>query len=217
MTTHVQQTLPFPWQGGYQCSLPLLIQQELDIYIRKPTETHYAFLCLLSCLTCFMKCLYLLCEHETVSYPVLNCSLNLLSVHLHRNLSEVGIKNSVLCLLLLLHYSVYYLQHSCTAWLMNLYRTYLATDITERNQQKMAFMHSFDIAFAYRNQSLIPFVVVLLCFMNALMIYLAASYAIEYIVYRYRVEEAKTHHLFRLDLCIMKLISYPIIANYYTN
>ena len=26
MTTHVQQTLPFPWQGGHQCSLQLLIQ-----------------------------------------------------------------------------------------------------------------------------------------------------------------------------------------------
>ena len=26
MTTHVQQTLPFPWQGGRQCSLQLLIQ-----------------------------------------------------------------------------------------------------------------------------------------------------------------------------------------------
>ena len=26
MTTHVQQTLPFPWQGGCQCSLQLLIQ-----------------------------------------------------------------------------------------------------------------------------------------------------------------------------------------------
>ena len=26
MTTHVEQTLPFPWQGGHQCSLQLLIQ-----------------------------------------------------------------------------------------------------------------------------------------------------------------------------------------------
>ena len=26
MTTHVQQTLPFPWQGGRQCRLQLLIQ-----------------------------------------------------------------------------------------------------------------------------------------------------------------------------------------------
>ena len=26
MTTHVQQTLPFPWQGGPQCSLQLLIK-----------------------------------------------------------------------------------------------------------------------------------------------------------------------------------------------
>ena len=27
MTTHVQQTLPFPWRGGRQCSLqPALIQ-----------------------------------------------------------------------------------------------------------------------------------------------------------------------------------------------
>ena len=26
MTTHVIQTLPFPWQGGCQCSLQLLIQ-----------------------------------------------------------------------------------------------------------------------------------------------------------------------------------------------
>ena len=26
MTTHVQQTLPFPWQGGRQCSLQLLTQ-----------------------------------------------------------------------------------------------------------------------------------------------------------------------------------------------
>ena len=26
MTTYVQQTLPFPWQGGRQCSLQLLVQ-----------------------------------------------------------------------------------------------------------------------------------------------------------------------------------------------
>ena len=38
MTTHVQQTLPFPWQGGSQCSLQLLIQPW--IYA---TGTHYSW------------------------------------------------------------------------------------------------------------------------------------------------------------------------------
>ena len=38
MTTHVQQTLPFPWRGGYQCSLQLLIQS----WICAP-GTHYGW------------------------------------------------------------------------------------------------------------------------------------------------------------------------------
>ena len=38
MTTHVQQTLPFPWQGGGQCSLQLLIQP----WICAP-GTHYGW------------------------------------------------------------------------------------------------------------------------------------------------------------------------------
>ena len=38
MTTHVQQTLPFPWQGGCQCSLQLLIQP----WICAP-GTHYSW------------------------------------------------------------------------------------------------------------------------------------------------------------------------------
>ena len=37
-TTHVQQTLPFPWQGGRQCSLQLLIQP----WICAP-GTHYGW------------------------------------------------------------------------------------------------------------------------------------------------------------------------------
>ena len=38
MTTHVQQTLHFPWQGGRQCSLQLLIQP----WICAP-GTHYGW------------------------------------------------------------------------------------------------------------------------------------------------------------------------------
>ena len=38
MTTNVQQTLPFPWQGGRQCSLQLLIQP----WIYAP-GTHYGW------------------------------------------------------------------------------------------------------------------------------------------------------------------------------
>ena len=38
MTTHVQQTLPFPWQGGRQCSLQLLIQP----WLCEP-GTHYGW------------------------------------------------------------------------------------------------------------------------------------------------------------------------------
>ena len=38
MTTHVQQTLPFPWQGGRQCSVQLLIQP----WICAP-GTHYGW------------------------------------------------------------------------------------------------------------------------------------------------------------------------------
>ena len=38
MTTHIQQTLPFPWQGGRQCSLQLLIQP----WICAP-GTHYGW------------------------------------------------------------------------------------------------------------------------------------------------------------------------------
>ena len=32
MTAHVQQTLPFPWQGGCQCSLQLLMQACSSVY-----------------------------------------------------------------------------------------------------------------------------------------------------------------------------------------
>ena len=38
MTTHVQQTLPFPWQGGRQCSLQLLIQPWICV-----PGTHYGW------------------------------------------------------------------------------------------------------------------------------------------------------------------------------
>ena len=38
MTTHVQQTLPFPWQGGCQCSLQLLIQP----WICAPVSVEYS-------------------------------------------------------------------------------------------------------------------------------------------------------------------------------
>ena len=38
MITHVQQTLPLPWQGGRQCSLELLIQP----WICAP-GTHYCW------------------------------------------------------------------------------------------------------------------------------------------------------------------------------
>ena len=38
MTMHIQQTLPFPWQGGRQCSLQLLIQA----WICAP-GTHYGW------------------------------------------------------------------------------------------------------------------------------------------------------------------------------
>ena len=38
MTTHAQQTLPFPWQGGHQYSLQLLIQP----WICAP-GTHYGW------------------------------------------------------------------------------------------------------------------------------------------------------------------------------
>ena len=39
MTTQVQQTLPFPWPGGHQCSLQLLIQP----WIGAP-GTHYSWM-----------------------------------------------------------------------------------------------------------------------------------------------------------------------------
>ena len=70
MTTHVQQTLPFPWQGERQCSLQLLIQPWIQPWIFA-TSTHYGWVDRgsVECLPCTWPALRI--EPQTFGYMFL--------------------------------------------------------------------------------------------------------------------------------------------------